>query len=217
MTGRMLVAGLIGAGLMVVGAVLQPFREPPRLVGTLTAVAYRGCGSLDSDVVAAAWRDALARWSSQLLAMLRPRPFETPAGCRVQAMRLARNLIVNAGENFLVDAWQNLVELEIMRYHGIGTGTAAPAETDTALQSELTTQYNPDNTRATGSLGEGAAPNVFRTVGTNSVDAAVAITEWGLFSQAATGGGTMWSRVTFAAINLASGDSLQTTYDLTVE
>lgn len=217
MTVRMLLAGLIGAFLVFVGAVIQPFREPPRLVGALTAVAYRGCVSLDSDVVAAAWDDALKRWSSQLLAMLRPRPSETPSGCRVHTIRLARNLIVNAGENFLVDAWQNLVELEIMRYHGIGTGTTAPTETDTALQAELTTQYNPDNTRATGSLGEGASPNIFRTVGTNSVDAAVAITEWGLFSQAATGGGTMWSRVTFSAINLASGDSLQTTYDLTVE
>jgi hypothetical protein len=130
---------------------------------------------------------------------------------------LIPNLIVNAGEGFLVDAWQNLVELELMRNHGIGTGTVAAAETDTALGTELTTQYNPDNTRATGSLTEGASPNIFRTVGTNTVDAAVAATEWGLFSQAAAPGGTLWSRVVFTVINLASGDSLQTTYDLTVE
>jgi hypothetical protein len=103
-----------------------------------------------------------------------------------------------------------------MKFHGIGTGATAAAETDTGCQTELTTQYNPDNTRATGSLTEASA-SVFRTVGTNTVDASVAITEWCLLSQAATGGGTMWSRVVFAAINLASGDSLQTTYDLTVE
>lgn len=137
-----------------------------------------------------------------------------PAGLR-QTYH-ARNLIVNAGEAFLVDAWQNLVELENMKFHGIGTGATAAAETDTGCQTELTTQYNPDNTRATGSLTEASA-SVFRTVGTNTVDASVAITEWCLLSQAATGGGTMWSRVVFAAINLASGDSLQTTYDLTVE
>jgi hypothetical protein len=131
--------------------------------------------------------------------------------------RQIKNLIVNAGENFLVDAWQNSVELETMKFHGIGTGATAAAEGDTALQTELTTQYNPDNTRATGSLGEGAGTNVFRTVGTNTVDATVAITEWGLFTQAATGGGTIWSRTVFSAINLSSGDSLQTTYDLTVE
>jgi hypothetical protein len=132
-------------------------------------------------------------------------------------LRQQRQLIVNAGENFLVDAWQNSVELETMKFHGIGTGTVAAAEADTALGTELTTQYNPDNTRATGSLTEGAGTNVFRTVGTNTVDAAVAITEWGLFTQAATGGGTIWSRTVFSAINLSSGDSLQTTYDLTVE
>jgi len=128
-----------------------------------------------------------------------------------------KNLIVNAGENFLVDAWQNSVELEIMKYHGIGTSAVSATETDTGCTTELTTQYNPDSTRATGSLTEGTATNIFRTVGTNTVDASVAITEWCLLSQAATGGGTMWSRVVFSAVNLSSGDSLQTTYDLTVE
>jgi len=128
-----------------------------------------------------------------------------------------RNLIVNTGENFLVDAWQNIVELEIMKYHGIGTSTTSAGETDTGCLTELTTQYNPDNTRATGSLTEGASTNIFRTVGTNTVDATVAIMEWCLESQAATGGGTMWSRVVFSAVNLSSGDSLQSTYDLTVE
>lgn len=135
----------------------------------------------------------------------------------IQDLGTLHNLIVNAGENFMVDAFQNTTELENLRFHGIGLGTTAAAETDTGCQTELTTQYNPDSTRATGSLTEGASANIFRTVGTNTVDAAVAITEFCLMSQAATGGGTMWSRVVFSAINLASGDSLQTTYDLTVE
>lgn len=126
------------------------------------------------------------------------------------------NLIVNAGEAFLVDAWQNLVELEIMKFHGVGTGAVAAAETDTALGAESTTILNPDSTRATGSLTEASA-SVFRSVGTNTFDGAGAITEWGLFSLAGTGTGTMWSRVVFAAINVASADSIQTTYDLTVE
>ena len=123
-------------------------------------------------------------------------------------------VITNAGVAFLVDAWQNLVELEIMKFHGIGTGGTAEAATETALVTELTTQYNPDNTRATGSLTENAA-NVFRTVGTNTVDAAVSITEHGILSQAATGGGTLWDRSLFTAIALANGDSLQSTYDMT--
>ena len=129
---------------------------------------------------------------------------------------LGRHLVVTAGKNFVTDAWQNGVELENMRYHAIGTGTNAAAAGDTALQTELSTAYNPDNTRATGSLTEGAGANVFRTVGTNTVDGTAAVTEWGLLSQAATGGGTLFDRQVFSALNLANGDSLQTTYDLTI-
>ena len=129
---------------------------------------------------------------------------------------LGRHLIVTAGKNFVTDAWQNIVELEVMKFHAIGTGTNAAAAGDTALQTELSTVYNPDNTRATGSLTEGAGANVFRTVGTNTVDNTAAVTEWGLMSQAATGGGTLFDRQVFSALNLASGDSLQTTYDLTL-
>lgn len=123
-------------------------------------------------------------------------------------------VVTNAGVAFIVDAFQNLVEPEVMKFHGIGTGTAAESASDTGLQSELTTQYSPDNTRATGSTTEAAA-NVYRTVGTNTVDAAVAITEHGIFSQASAPGGTLLDRSVFSAVNLASGDSLQTTYDLT--
>ena len=125
-------------------------------------------------------------------------------------------VVTTAGVNFIVDAFQNLVEVENLKFHGIGTGGTAEAVGDTTLVTELTTQYNPDNTRATGSTTEGASANIYRTVGTNTVDAAAAITEHGIFSQAATGGGTLLDRSLFSVINLANGDSLQSTYDLTV-
>jgi len=124
-------------------------------------------------------------------------------------------VVTTAGVNFIVDAFQNLQEVENFKYHGIGTGTNAEASGDTALQTELTTQYNPDSTRATGTLTEGASANIFRTVATNNVDATVAITEHGIFTQAATGGGTLLDRSVFSAVNLVSGDGLQTQYDLT--
>lgn len=124
-------------------------------------------------------------------------------------------VVTTAGVNFIVDAFQNTAELENLKYHGIGTGTNSEAVGDTALQTELTTQYNPDSTRATGSTTEGGQTYIYRTVGTNTVDSGVAITEHGIFSQAATGGGTLLDRSQFAAINLGNGDSLQTTYDLT--
>jgi hypothetical protein len=209
---------VVAVAMAVLGFSARPYlvRDGLRLHGWLVATAFSATCQTDTEKA-----DAIGIWHQTKRAVARlilpPSAYADPRACRVLAVRSVRNLIVNTGENYLVDAFQNLTEPENLRYHAIGTGTAAPAETDTALAAELTTQYNPDNTRATGSLTEGAATNVFRTVGTNTVDAAVAITEWGLMSQAAVPGGTLWSRVTFAAINLASGDSLQTTYDLTVE
>lgn len=122
-------------------------------------------------------------------------------------------VVTTAGVNFIVDAFQNTQEVENFKFHGIGTGTTVEASGDTALVTELTTQYNPDNTRATGSLTEGASANIFRTVGTNTVDATVAITEHGIFT--ATSAGTLLDRSVFSALNLVSADSIQSTYDLT--
>lgn len=124
-------------------------------------------------------------------------------------------VVTTAGVGFLVDALQNLVEPEIMKYHGLGTGTNAEDVADTALQTELTTQYNPNSTRATGTLTEGSGANVFRSVATNTLDGSATITEHGILSQAATGGGVLLDRSVFTGLPLISGDSLQSTYDLT--
>jgi hypothetical protein len=138
------------------------------------------------------------------------------SGGRLNYGEIAHHVVTTAGVNFLVDAWQGTVEPEILKYHGVGTGTNAEAVGDTALQTESTTALNPDSTRATGSLTEGASANIFRTVGTPVFDASAAITEHGILSQAATGGGTLWDRSVFSAINVVSGDSIQFTYDLTI-
>lgn len=123
--------------------------------------------------------------------------------------------VTDAGVGFIVDAFQNLVELETMRYHGIGTSATAEGQTDTALGAELSTVYNPDSTRATGTLAESAA-NIFRSVATNTVDGSATIVEHGLFSQAATGGGVLLDRSVFGGIALVTGNALQSTYDFTV-
>lgn len=124
-------------------------------------------------------------------------------------------VVTNAGVGAIVDAFQNSVELENFKYHGVGTGTTAEAAGDTGLVTESTTALNPDSTRATGTTVEGASANIYRTVGTVVFDASAAITEHGIFSQAATGGGTLLDRSVFSAINVASGDSIQFTYELT--
>lgn len=129
---------------------------------------------------------------------------------------LSTRLVTDAGVAFWVDDWDNgVTDISTMNFHGCGTGATAEAVGDTALQIESTTALNPDSTRATGTRSQPAA-NQYRTVGTVTFDAAAAITEHGIFSQAATGGGTLWDRSVFAAINVTSGDSIQFTYTCTV-
>lgn len=152
---------------------------------------------------------------------LLPMPFDF-ATIRAAARRyedhgvVSRKVITNAGIDFLVDAWQNIVELEIMKFHGLGTATTAEAATQTALTTEITTAYNPDNTRATGSLTEVAGtPTKFKTSGTNTLDGAATIEEHAILSQAATGGGVMWDRSLTGTQTLSASDSLQSDYTLT--
>lgn len=126
-------------------------------------------------------------------------------------------VVTTVGVGYIVDAFQNSVEMENQKFHALGTGTNAEASGDTALQTELTTEYT-GNVRATGTTTEGASANIYRTVGTNTLDSGTpAVTEHGILSQAATGGGVLLDRSVFSAINLvgANGDGLQTTYDLT--
>jgi hypothetical protein len=136
-------------------------------------------------------------------------------GEQIDYSLVSLRVVTNAGVGYIVDAFQTStgVELENMKYHGLGTGTNAEAAGDTALQTELTTEYNNGgNIRATGTTTESAS-NVYVTVATNTVDASAAITEHGIFS--ASSSGVLLDRSVFSVINLASGDSLQTTYSLT--
>lgn len=135
-------------------------------------------------------------------------------GSREHLGLLSTRFVTDTGVGFIVDAFQNLVELENMKYHGVGTGTNAENQTDSALQTESTTVLTVDSTRATGTTTEVAA-NQYRTVATVSFDGTAAITEHGVLSQAATGGGVLLDRSVFSAINVVSGDSIQFTYTLT--
>jgi len=129
---------------------------------------------------------------------------------------LSTKVITDAGVAFLVGDWDNNgADISTMNFHGWGTGTAAENVTDVALGAEITTGLNPDSTRATGTRSQPTA-NQYRSVATGTFDAPAAVTEHGIFSQAATGGGTMWDRSVFAVINIASGDSIQTTYTCTL-
>lgn len=118
-------------------------------------------------------------------------------------------VVTDAGVAFLVDDFDSsATDITTLNYHGVGVGTTAEAAAQTALVTESTTALNPDSTRATGTKSQPSA-NVLRSIGTVTFDASAAITEHGLFSQAATGGGTLWDRSVFSAINVASGDSIK--------
>jgi hypothetical protein len=128
------------------------------------------------------------------------------ASCRV---------VTTVGVQYIVDAFQNITEVESMKFHALGTGSGAEAVGNTALTTELTTQYSTSNTRPTGSLGEKSGDATsFETAATITVSATVAATEHGIFNAAATGTGVLLDRTLFSVINLASGDSLLATYDL---
>jgi hypothetical protein len=125
-------------------------------------------------------------------------------------------VVTDTGVAFLVDDWDSdATDITSMHFHGCGTGTNAENAADAALQTESTTALNPDSTRATGTESQPAA-NQLRTIGTLTFDGVAAVTEHGILSQAATGGGVLWDRSVFAAINVASGDSIQFTYTCTV-
>lgn len=126
---------------------------------------------------------------------------------------VGRKVITDVGVGYLVDAWQNLVEMENQKYHGLGTGSSAESAAETALVTELTTEYT-GNVRATGTTTESSAP-VFVTVATNTLDGTpgAALREHGIFSASTVG--VLWDRTLYAAITLSSGDALQSTYSMT--
>lgn len=123
-------------------------------------------------------------------------------------------VVTTVGVGYIVDAFQNAVELENMKFHSLGTGSTAEDVGDTALVTELTTEYT-GNVRATGTTTEGASANIYRTVATNTLDGTpgAALREHGIHS--ASSAGVLLDRTVFAAITLSSGDGLQSTYDHT--
>lgn len=121
---------------------------------------------------------------------------------------LSTKVVTDAFVNYVVDELQSSTGgIANFKYHGSGIGGTAESQTQTALVSEV-------GTRATGTQTEGASTNVYKTVGVVNYGASFAIVEHGLFRAAS--GDVMADRSAFAAINVASGDSIEFTYELTL-
>lgn len=126
-------------------------------------------------------------------------------------------VVTTAGVTYIANDFNNAAssaDVSLFNFHGIGTTNTAEAIGDTALAAESTTALNPDSTRATGTRSNPSA-NVYQSVGTLTADASIAAVEHGLFTTSGTGTGTLLDRSVFSTINLASADSLQTTYAIT--
>lgn len=137
-------------------------------------------------------------------------------GKRIDLGCLGKRVVTTAFVNYLRDDLANAAggaDISTFKYHGCGTGTTAEDIGDTALVTECTTALNPDSTRAVGTQVNSVA-KTYSSVGTLTFDASAAVTEHGLFSAASSG--TLMDRTVFAAINVASGDSIQFTYTLTI-
>lgn len=121
---------------------------------------------------------------------------------------LSRRVVTTAGVNWLATAFTNTVEPESLNFHDCGTGSTA----ESAAQTTLVTPYG--GARATGTQSTPGSTNIYRSVATISFTGSLAIVEHGIFT--ASTSGTMFDRSVFAAINVASGDSIQFTWELTL-
>lgn len=120
---------------------------------------------------------------------------------------LSNDMVTDNGAAYMVDAFQNLTELENINWHDAGTGTNAEAQADSGLQTPW------GGARISGTQSEPAA-NQYRTTATIVFNAPFAITEHGVFSAVAAG--TLWDRSKFLAVNVAAGESIIFQYTLTV-
>lgn len=129
---------------------------------------------------------------------------------------LSYRLVTDTGVGLMADDWTaGAPRINGFTWTGCGTTNTAENRTDAALVAECTTALNPDNQRASGTLTQPLAYQV-QVVGTPVFDGVAAVVEHGIFNQQATGGGVLWDRSVFPAINVAAGDSIQFTYQLTI-
>lgn len=121
---------------------------------------------------------------------------------------VSTRLVTTAFVNYMVDELiTETSQWGDFKFHDSGVGVTGANITDTDIET------TDNESRATGTQVENAA-NIYESVGTISYSGTLAITEHGLFSQAA--GTTLMDRHTFSAINVVNGDSIQFTFDLTV-
>jgi hypothetical protein len=93
----------------------------------------------------------------------------------------------------------------------IGTGTTAAAVTDTALQTEITTNGGARGAATASQVTTSVTNDTTQLQKTWTFTGAFAVTEEGILDNASSGGNLLAHQV-FSAINVASGDQLTITH-----
>jgi hypothetical protein len=123
----------------------------------------------------------------------------------IKEERKIKNLIVDAGLNFICDRMKN--DETAMSHMGLGSGTTAADASDTSLESQLGSREVLDSDTVSGST-------ITYTSSFEANDATGSVTEAAIFNAAS--GGTMLCRTVFAVVNKASDDSLSITWQITL-
>ncbi len=119
-------------------------------------------------------------------------------------------LVTTAFVNFMVAELQ--AETSVwgdFKFHDCGTGVTPAAIGNTAMETQF------GGARVSGTQVQGASAKIYQSVATIPFTGTLAITEHGLFSIITAG--TLMDRHVFSAINVENGDSIQFTYDLSVD
>ncbi len=119
-------------------------------------------------------------------------------------------LVTTAFAAYLVDSLQNstTTPMDLFKYHAVGTGTTAEANTQTALVTEIMS-------RVVGTQIEGASVNIYKSVATVVFDNTYSVSEHGFFTAATVG--TMMDRSLLTpADDVQNLDEIEYTYQLTV-
>lgn len=125
------------------------------------------------------------------------------------------NLVTDAGRAAIASRINGDGGEAVFNYIALGTGTTAAAVGDTTLQTEITTNGGQRKTATVSRVTTDTTNDTARLVATFTFTGSFAVTETGVLNAASSG--TLLARQVFAAINVASGDSLQITWSLDVD
>lgn len=125
----------------------------------------------------------------------------------------SHNLVTNLGHQAAAARLGGIAGFNAASYLALGTGTTAPAVTDTAMESELTGGLARTNATVT-QVTTNVTNDTLQLSATWTATADAAVTEEGIFDAAS--GGRLIAHQTRAAINLEAGDSITWTHKVSL-